>query len=59
MNFFFISSECKDHELTHKVCQKLVKGLGYQVCETDHPQMKAKLKRSCAKTCNFCQSNAT
>jgi len=46
--------ECKDEARAHATCQKLVKELGFKVCSTQIPQLKAKLERSCAETCKFC-----
>lgn len=46
--------ECKDDPSAHKRCQKIVEELGQQICFVDIPQIKTKLKRSCAETCKLC-----
>lgn len=46
--------ECKDKPEAHETCVKVVKELGIQVCEVKIDQLKYKLERSCAKTCNYC-----
>lgn len=47
-------AECKDDPSAHKRCQKIVEELGQQICFVDIPQIKTKLRRSCAETCKLC-----
>jgi len=46
--------ECKDDRRVHSTCVKLRKELGLQVCHVEIDQLKAKMARSCAATCNLC-----
>lgn len=46
--------ECKDEPAAHEICAKVVKELGIQVCHVKIEQLRYKLERSCAKTCNYC-----
>lgn len=48
-------AECKDEPAAHETCAKVLKELGIQVCHVKIEQLRYKLERSCAKTCNYCK----